>query len=370
MHPEVLAHLQAALRVLLTVLAFHALPVVVAMSGAPTCRARDRAVAVGGYAVLALLALQFSDFAANGLVCAYGYLCVIALVPCALAKVSRRRGVLFAVALALFMIVPAAFESRSRTIALVVGWDLMLSAYSYCATKQEPFDLADYMFFLFVNPALVYTQRGSVVGGVGLHGRALARAAGGAAAVLASGMVPLLGLALGASRGSASLHAALGLEALVRFYLANTGLASIQIGLCRQLGIALPERYVRPICASSPKDFWRRWNTYVGAWARIYIFQPLTLYASRRIRWRGWPLVMAVVTFLCVGLLHDLYTTLAWREVRWSATAWFAVNGVIVVLWEMGARVVKRRAAGGLLRELATRALVFALAIVMAAGMR
>ena len=57
-----------------------------------------------------------------------------------------------------------------------------------------------------------------------------------------------------------------GAEAFLVLYAAHSALAHIQIGLCSLVGYRAPERYLYPIAAVSPREFWERWNVYVTTW--------------------------------------------------------------------------------------------------------
>jgi D-alanyl-lipoteichoic acid acyltransferase DltB (MBOAT superfamily) len=93
------------------------------------------------------------------------------------------------------------------------------------------------------------------------------------------------------------------------FYLGHSGLASVQIGLMHLCGWRVPERYNRPFLATSPADFWRRWNVYVTNWARRYVFRPLAFWLGGRrvgLSQRKAIVVAVVLTFGIVGALHVL----------------------------------------------------------------
>jgi hypothetical protein len=362
--------LHAAARVALTVLVLRAFPVVVAFSGSEAVRGFERAVAVVTYSLLGCLAVGYAHFDVAALTLTYCYFAITTPIPYLLAKVTRRRSILFMVTCSLFMIAPALVQRDMRITMMVLGWDLMLSAYSYCVTAA-PKRFGDYFWFVFVNPALVYSRRGTVVAPPGIEVRALGRVATGLALTFASQVMPLLqAAAVEVDAPALAIRALTGTTLLAQFYGAQAGLASIQSGLCRQLGFEVPERYVRPFGATSPRDFWSRWNTYVGTWARVYVFQRVAFYLARRWRLRGhWAAAIAVfVTFVCVGLLHDLNLSLARNEMRHWGVTWFAMNAAVLVAWESIARAAKSKRIKLALPELGSRALVFVVAVVMAAA--
>ena len=121
-------------------------------------------------------------------------------------------------------------------------------------------------------------------------------------------------------------------------YAAHSGLASIQIGIMRQLGYQVPERYNYPFLASSPLDFWRRWNTYVGGWLRQYVFMPGMMFAGRRTRAPWAMAVVLTVVFVVSGLLHDIYGYAISFDTDPRYLLFFLVVAAVTFLWIGAAR--------------------------------
>jgi hypothetical protein len=126
------------------------------------------------------------------------------------------------------------------------------------------------------------------------------------------------------------------LLSLVSLYLAHSGLASLRIGLMRIIGYEIPERYRFPFLAVSPADFWRRWNIYLGSWAKRYVFYPVATFLSRR--WGGSrtdlsTAIAVLVAFMTIGILHDfVYYTQALIS-NFAGTSMFLLQGIAVLLW-------------------------------------
>lgn len=231
--------------------------------------------------------------------------------------------------------------------------------------------MPEFLTFAFVNPSLVYPRRGTVVAAPGLHARGLLRAASGALSIAVAQLTPVgVVFAREWSEGPA-VGAATSVLMLIQFYLAHTGLAAMQLGLCRQLGLEVPERYVQPLRAASPSDFWRRWNTYVGSWVRIHLFRPLALYGAKKWGFRGqlWLAAVVLASFVWVGALHDLFASLEQRDLHFRWVAWFALNGLVVVGWEALARA-RKRGTGTRGSVYAAHALVVTIAVFMAGHVR
>jgi hypothetical protein len=285
------------------------------------------------------------------LVVAYTYLLLAtALVPRAALWLRRgwlSQGAIFVGAATFFFVVPAiALTSDVKGALLVIGWDITLSAYSYCVemskTKTPP-SWPECCFFLLVNPTLVYTQRGTRVAVPGLHVRSLWRCTYGTLMFFAvSAFIWPLHTSLNQRlprTSSISIFALFVTQGLLRFiieYWRQAGLANFQIGLLRQAGYVLPERFTSPLQSRSLLDFWRRWNTYVGQWLLRYIFWPLSFRLGRMCdRRKGSALTAAVsviITFAVIGILHDAYPYAAAFVLKIQMTEIFVCNGLAVVL--------------------------------------
>jgi hypothetical protein len=239
----------------------------------------------------------------------------------------------------------AVFPDMAMRTFLVAGCELALSAYSYCAetsrgTKPRP-STGDCLFFLFVNPTIVYTVRGheadAPAGGSGFF-----RAALGILVMFAN--VALLRPFVAQLRTASTPALSTGAVALIGYaalrfstvYAAHSGLASIQIGLTRQVGWVVPERYHLPFLAKSPIDFWRRWNSYLRVWLEAYVFLPLARRIGRYKTYRhAGPTVAAGATLLASGLLHDAFV-FAGRHTLSSLraqTEFFAAAAALLVAW-------------------------------------
>jgi D-alanyl-lipoteichoic acid acyltransferase DltB (MBOAT superfamily) len=133
---------------------------------------------------------------------------------------------------------------------------------------------------------------------------------------------------------------------LLAGYAAHSGTASVQIGLMRMLGHEVPERYRYPLLASSPIEFWRRWNTYVGSWARRYVYVPAATKLRRRLGPTPIRAAVAVslavlLTFGVVGLLHDFGVFVLHRNWPLGGLVVFTLNGLAVLVWFAASRLAR-----------------------------
>ncbi len=378
--------LWSAVRDVASVLAFRSLPIAACALQSRSVPLRARALLGGSVPAAAVLLDRAGVLLLGDVALAYAYLVPVSCCVPAVARALRAdrisRGATLAGSIAVFFVLPAVLWPASvKGAALVLGWDLMLSSYSYCVevarSRSRP-ALRDCLFFLLVNPVLVYTERGSSVSPPGWNRAGLLRAAQGLLALLAPAalLVPAYAAlrayapAAGAGPQALALPALCGMLRFLVEYARQSGLASLQIGLLRQLGYAIPERFVHPLSARSPEDFWRRWNTYVSHWLLRYVFWPLSTGLGRRARSpalrSGAPAVGLLATFGVAGLLHDLYVYGAGLVIETRMLQAFAVYGAVVLasvaavrLWRAVQEWRAAPASPGRAVDLAQRALLW-----------
>ncbi len=260
-----------------------------------------------------------------------------------------------------FVLAPAfVIQGVARVQVLILGWEMILAAVSFwreAPSQPTQPSLRSAVFFIVFHPCLVFTHKGSTVGPPAWRWRGVARLGLGFLAIVAYvGVLATWQLTASyadvsdvvdlASYGGFVLYFAL---RLLEIYCVHSGGASLHIGLFRLLGYELPERYRLPWLASSPADFWRRWNLYVADWFKHYVFNPLALERMRRGRWRAAPAkaLALVAAFAACGAVHEyvLYAKafsmgvgvlLAFLFQSLVVLGWLAAEGV----WKDAARRV------------------------------
>jgi hypothetical protein len=216
---------------------------------------------------------------------------------------------------------------------LVPGWLLLLSSYSYLADVRRGASvppMREGVRFLLVDPTLVFADRGKPVPrNAHLMVRGIARCSLGVTSLSIGVLLlnPIRETIRELVIGRPTFDVVLETAALVVFgfaaeYAMHSGVASLNIGFMAQMGYRVGEQFNYPFLAVSPLDFWRRWNIYVGSWARRYVFTPLAVHRT----WRQLhlssttaKLCAGLSAFAVVGLLHDVFYWCATLEMstRW-----------------------------------------------------
>jgi hypothetical protein len=271
-----------------------------------------------------------------------------------------RFGGVFALAILGLVIAPIASwpyvaDLGSRIVAgffAAFGLEVAMGAHSYAvevASRTASPSLRETVFFLLVHPNVVYREASVRVTTARVDARAITRIAVGAVvmigrdasivAVAASPLAAFVAIESVSTAGGYVRFVGAQLALALGLYCAHSGLASFQIGWMRLFGHELPERYRYAVFATSPQDFWNRWNTWTGEWARRHLFGPIALGAIRALGpRRGVTGAAAVVAFAGIGVLHDVglvAVRATMGRYGWSfrMTVVFALFGVVLVVW-------------------------------------
>jgi hypothetical protein len=258
-----------------------------------------------------------------------------------------------------FQLIPALLIRGSGSATVhVLGWELMLGAYSYCvdsARSAEQPRLRDGVFFLLVNPVLVYAERGRNLETAQLDRRALGYCGLGFCGLTAQASLHVLrgrwpeGAAVDLLDASGALGyaswASFSVLQFFTFYAGMAGVANLQIGLMRALGYDVPDRFNWPFLARSPAEFWDRWNTYVASWFGRYVFVPIArnkrrFHESTAVRYT----LATLVTFLAVGLAHEYALLLQYGNAHGAPTFTFVLAGLVVLGWKALSRPLRSAA--------------------------
>jgi hypothetical protein len=287
--------------------------------------------------------------------CTYVYFASLAAAVHWLAGVTTLQPptvVAFAGIVALSLVLPAwSAPTRFAPLVVLVGWDFALGCYSFWTDTHcrnvARCGLQECVTFLLVHPTYVYAQRASQASRASLRAPPVRRIAAGLAGLSAQCLA--LALLVGffhldtLARHSVAAWALWHVTQAAMLYVALASMASLRIGIMAVLGFAVPECFEHPLSARTPAIFWRRWNRWTGQWALTYIYRPcvrssLPLFQRARVPSR---IVATMITFLCVGALHDAYAFLAHGlhherapRVSFAYTFVFAAHGAALLAYQ------------------------------------
>ena len=171
---------------------------------------------------------------------------------------------------------------------------------------------------------------------------------------IATFVTPIYDQAASGGRISLILAWAAAIGFTLQIYFDFSGYTDMALGLARFFGVRLPQNFNSPLQASNIIDFWLRWHMTLTRFLTAYIYNPMTLWLTRRRLARGrpglgvrnmtigafayllmFPLLLTMLVsglwhgagygFIVWGLLHGFFLTInhAWRVIRpklWSDT--------------------------------------------------
>jgi alginate O-acetyltransferase complex protein AlgI len=105
-----------------------------------------------------------------------------------------------------------------------------------------------------------------------------------------------------------------------QIYFDFSGYSDMAIGLCKIMGIRIPENFNNPYLSSSITEFWRRWHMTLGAWMKNYLYIPL---GGNKVDSNAKLYRNLLIVFLLSGL---------WHGAAWTFIFWGAFHGLFLVL--------------------------------------
>src|SRR5271170_1185767 len=144
-----------------------------------------------------------------------------------------------------------------------------------------------------------------------------------------------------ASGGSIALFA--GWVAAIGFtlqiYFDFSAYTDMALGIARFFGIKLPPNFNSPLRASSIIEFWQRWHMTLTRFLTAYIYNPLTLWLTRRRAAKGLPgfggrnkSLGAFIELLMFPILLTMLVSGIWHGAGYTFIVWGVLHGVFLTV--------------------------------------
>lgn len=108
----------------------------------------------------------------------------------------------------------------------------------------------------------------------------------------------------------------------IQIYCDFSGYTDIATGAALILGIKLPINFNMPYFATSPSNFWRRWNISLSSWLRDYLYIPLGGNKKGKAR-----------TYL--NLLITMFLGGLWHGAAWNFVLWGILHGSYLAIHKL-----------------------------------
>jgi alginate O-acetyltransferase complex protein AlgI len=169
---------------------------------------------------------------------------------------------------------------------------------------------------------------------------------------LADGIAPMVTAIYGQSTAGHSISFLYGWMAAIGFtlqiYFDFSGYSDMAIGIARLFGVRLPPNFNSPLRATSIIDFWLRWHMTLTRFLTAYLYNPLSLWLTRRRLARGLAgfggrntTIGAFVTLLMLPTIFTMCVSGLWHGAGYAFIFWGFLHGVFLTinhLWHLFAR--------------------------------
>ncbi len=125
----------------------------------------------------------------------------------------------------------------------------------------------------------------------------------------------------------------------LQVYFDFSGYSDMALGLARFFGIRLPQNFDSPLRASSIIDFWLRWHMTLTRFLTAYIYNPLTLWLTRRRLAKGLAgfggrntTVGAFAYLLMFPTLLTMFISGLWHGAGYGFVIWGLLHGLYLTI--------------------------------------
>ena len=156
---------------------------------------------------------------------------------------------------------------------------------------------------------------------------------------IATVVTPIYNQAASGTETSLLLAWAAAIGFTLQIYFDFSGYTDMALGLARFFGIRLPQNFYSPLKASSIIDFWLRWHITLTRFLTAYIYNPLTLWLTRRRAAKGRPglagsntTIGAFAYLLMFPILLTMFVSGLWHGAGYGFIVWGLLHGVYLTI--------------------------------------
>ena len=156
---------------------------------------------------------------------------------------------------------------------------------------------------------------------------------------IATVVTPIYNQATSGSEISLVLAWAAAVGFTLQIYFDFSGYTDMALGLARFFGIRLPQNFYSPLKASSIIDFWLRWHITLTRFLTAYIYNPLTLWLTRRRVAKSRPglagsntTIGAFAYLLMFPILLTMFVSGLWHGAGYGFIIWGLLHGVYLTI--------------------------------------
>jgi alginate O-acetyltransferase complex protein AlgI len=121
----------------------------------------------------------------------------------------------------------------------------------------------------------------------------------------------------------------------IQIYADFSGYSNIAIGLAKLFGFNLMQNFAYPYFSCNISEYWRRWHISLTSWLRDYVYMPMSMAFSERIKREK---IMFVRSNMAVYIITSAITwslTGLWHGANYTFIIWGLINGLFLVVYQM-----------------------------------
>jgi alginate O-acetyltransferase complex protein AlgI len=121
----------------------------------------------------------------------------------------------------------------------------------------------------------------------------------------------------------------------IQIYADFSGYSNIAIGIAKLFGFNLMQNFAYPYFSRDISEFWRRWHISLTSWLRDYIFMPLSMAFSERIKSDK---IMFIKSNLVIYIMTSTITwflTGLWHGANYTFIIWGMINGLFLIVYQI-----------------------------------
>jgi len=156
---------------------------------------------------------------------------------------------------------------------------------------------------------------------------------------IATVVTPIYNQAASGGETSLLLAWAAAIGFTLQIYFDFSGYTDMALGAARFFGIRLPQNFNSPLQASNIIDFWLRWHMTLTRFLTAYIYNPLTLWLTRRRMAKGRPglaghntSIGAFAYLLMFPLLVTMFISGLWHGAGYGFVIWGLIHGFYLTI--------------------------------------
>jgi alginate O-acetyltransferase complex protein AlgI len=161
----------------------------------------------------------------------------------------------------------------------------------------------------------------------------------------------------------------------LQIYFDFSGYSDMAIGIARLFGIRLPANFFSPLRATSIVDYWLRWHMTLTRFLTAYLYNPLSLWLTRRRLARGQrgfggrkTTVGSFVTLLMLPTIFTMCISGLWHGAGYTFIFWGFLHGVFLSINHLWRLLAQRQWADRQRYERVMAPLGWALTVFCAVG--